>query len=90
MKFTKFSNAKINTELKTLTPRFRRQQDNFFYWSAQVKPFLKARRVWNVVEGDDGETSSASHKDGTDGREDGAGAIVDTEFTKDVACSVIF
>lgn len=75
-------------EQRTLTPRLRDPKNNFLYCSAQVKAILKAKRVWHVVRGDNVASSSASHHDRMSTIFDGAVAIVDSEFNKDVTCLV--
>lgn len=79
----------MNVEQGSLVPRFKGQQDNFLYWSGQIKAILKAKRVWHVGRGDDGASSSASHQDGTDKTGTATEGVLDNAFAKDIACSVV-
>lgn len=66
-----------------------RQQDNFLYWSGQKKASLKAKRVWYAMRGDDAASSFASYRHGTDITDTVTRGVVDDEYVRDVACSVI-
>lgn len=88
MKVTGLFICKWNSEKRTVTSRFRGQQDTILYLSAKVKIILEVKRAWHVVRDDDAASLSASFQDGTDARADGARAIVNSEFDKNVACSV--
>lgn len=44
-------------------PFFKGPQDNFLYWSAQIKSTLKSKRVWSVVRDPDAPDTSATQED---------------------------
>lgn len=79
----------MDMEQRTVALIFRGDQDNSLYWSSQVEPILDPKRVWHVIRGDDEASRSLSHRDGLNTRDDGTGAIVDSECTKDVGCAEI-
>ena len=68
-------------------PRFRGHQDNFYFWSAQIKAILKAKKAWKVVRPTSGTVST------TDGSSQVVTAtskkLLSEEAANDIACSVI-
>lgn len=42
--------AKMSSDQQSLEPRFKKQQNDFLYWSAQLKAILKEKHVWNAVQ----------------------------------------
>jgi len=82
---------KMETERLRL-PFFKGPQDNFLYWSAQIKSTLKAKRVWSVVRAADAPVSSVTQTNGNNEEQVTESSVVvyqDDDEKRDVACSII-
>lgn len=64
------------------------QQNNFLYWSVQVKAILNAKRVWHFVRGEDVANSYVSNQNGKERKDTATGGVMDDEYGRNVECSV--
>lgn len=75
------------TDQKVAIPRFFGLQNNFLYWSAQLKAILKARPMWNVLWVYDAASSSSWPEMRVSDAESDISS--DLEYSRDVACLLI-
>lgn len=75
------------TERNVAIPRFLGPQDNFLYWSAQIKAILNAKQVWHVMQVDDPASVSLSHQ--VRASDAGSDVCSAPERLRDVACTKI-
>lgn len=79
----------INLDRQGLVAHFKGQMNNFLYWSDQLKEILKAKRERHVVWWENAAGFSVSHQDGTKRADTTTRGVMDDEYARDVAWSLI-
>lgn len=78
----------MNLDQLSLISRFKGQQDNFQYGSAQLRAVLKVKHTYRIVRGDAATSSYASNQDETDRPGIASEGVMNGEYTRVVARSV--